>query len=146
MSKNEKMAFWVAGGIGVIVLLWLMVYRRTNVVAPSTYYPDSPNYMSYNYPGTQPWTGAANGLPTQAGNATYNIGGNSCCGCGSNSSPVMTNMQSMLDAFAKASGDNFASYQKAVYSSFPSTVTQYFNNPSGAAMYAGGSSTFRELQ
>lgn len=135
MSKNDKIAAFVAGGVGLVVLIWMMYMRRAS---PSTLpTSNSPGSIGTAYPGTNPWNIAANGLPSSGAVASPN----SCCGCSSGSSGIFTSLGNMLNYFQSKSSSMFDDYQKQVYSAYPDSVTQYFNNPAGASM----SSNSREI-
>lgn len=131
MSKNDKIAAMIAGGVGLVVLIWMIIMRRAAPAAPVSAY--SPGSIGTAYPGTSPWNLSANGLPTVS---TTPDAGSSCCGCNSGSSGFFTSLNSMLQYFQTKSSGMFDNYQKQVYSAYPDSVTQYFNNPVGASMSA----------
>lgn len=136
MSKNDKIAAFVAGGVGLVVLVWMMYMRR---VAPETLpTSNSTGTIGTAYPGSNPWQIGANGLPTSGAVASPN---SSCCGCSSGSSGIFSSLGNMLNYFQSKSSTMFDDYQRQVYSAYPDSVTQYFNNPVGASM----SNTQREI-
>lgn len=125
MTKHEQNALLIVGGVGAVIIVLLMLYRRSDAapgsdsLTPGSYAPGAP----YNAP------------PSRAGS--------SCCGCSSQSATIYNSLNAMLDAFQKGSADNMDRYEKAVYSSYPASVVQYFNNSSGAQAFAQSQATFK---
>jgi hypothetical protein len=134
ISKNEKVALWVSGAIGIIVLAWMVWMRRqSSGPAPTS---NSPGYIGLAYPGNQPWTISANGLPAVPSDDSGNC--NSC----SKGNGMFTGIGDMLNYYMSKSKDIFNSYQQRVYAAYPDSVTQYFNNPAGAAQSASARQVF----
>lgn len=134
MTKNEKVALWVSGAIGIVVLIWIIMMRRSvSAPGPSPY---GPNQIQISYPGQTPWTGSANGLPTVP---TVSTGCNSC----SQGSGIFTSLGNMLNSYTSQSKDLFDTYQQQVYASYPDSVAQYFNNPVGATESAQSRAVMR---
>lgn len=132
MSEGEKKALWVIGPIVAIVILWIFLARRAPVQIGST----APNYLTYNYPNVALPSGSATGLPS------VTLPTSSSCGCSSGTSGFFTSLNQMLATFQQGASNAFQSYQNNVVSAFPSSVTQYFNNPVGAAQSAAAQQTF----
>ena len=130
LSKNEKIALWVSAAIGVVVLAWIFFMRRNNAntATPSPY---SPGSIGGAYPGTIPWKISGNGLPS-----VPNQGGDGCCGCSVSGGGIFGSMGDMINNFMSRSSSIFDDYQNRVYAAYPDSVTQYFNNPTGAVMSA----------
>jgi len=158
MPKAEKISIWMFLGVVVLVVGYIFVSRRnaSTASAVTTAQPNAatPNYLSYNYPGTNPnWSGNAVGLPTLAqvaapGGLTINLGSpsgstsSSGCGCGCASSPsaggcsttsgnIYSSLASLISSYGAGATQAFDAYQKQVYESYPDYVSQYFNNPVG---------------
>lgn len=139
MTKNDKIAVGVVAAIGIVVLIWMMLMRRSsaaNTVQPTS---NSPGAIGTAYPGRNPWKLAANGLPTPGATAS-----DGCCGCNSGSSGIFNSMGKMLDYFQSKSGSMFDDYQRNVYNAYPDSVSQYFNNPVGASESNRARAVFRE--
>lgn len=124
MSKNEKMATWVAAAIGIVVLLWMIFMRRSSASQGPT--SNSPNQIQVAYPTQTPWTSSANGLPTVP---IDDSGGCNSCSRGNG---IFNSIGGLLNYYKSKSKDIFDDYQKQVYEAYPDSVSQYFNNPVGA--------------
>lgn len=126
MSKNEKVALWVSAAIGIIVLIWLMIVRRSTIEQGPT--SNGPNQIDLAYPTQTPWTASANGLPT----IPYDPNSSGCNSCSKNNG-IFNSLGGLLNYYMSKSKDIFNNYQQQVYAAYPDSVTQYFNNPVGAS-------------
>jgi hypothetical protein len=130
VEKGTHRALWVMGTIAALIILWLLM-RGKNVVNNVTNntpagYPS--NLYNISSPGARNWTGGASGLPSIA---PLDDGD---CGCTSaNGGNFFTSIQDMLNQFMNGASGAFKSYEDNVFSGYPSSVTQYFNNPVGAS-------------
>lgn len=125
MKPSEKRMLWIAGLVVAAIVLYLLLRNRSGAAASS----GAPTYTNYNLsPGS--WSGTASGLPTIPA-AT----GASGCGCagGATTSGFYASLNDMLQTFMQGAGAAFNNYESNVYSTQPSFVAQYFNNPAGVA-------------
>lgn len=143
MSEREKkVMLWMTIGVAVIVIILLLLRRANGGNAANGAPVDfAPEYLQYNFPGNSyqiyngklpgigNWTGTATGLPTIPA-----MSSDSGCGCSSGSSGFFSSTQQMLDQFMTGASEAFNNYEDNVFSSYPDSVTQYFNNPAGAGM------------
>lgn len=139
LKKGEKTALWITGGVLLVVIIWLLLARKAAAASTPlsiTLGGSTPDYLSYNFPGGGNWTGTATGLPSIPAASD-----GSSCGCSSGSNGFYTSLNQMLSAFQQGAQNAFSTYVSDVFSSFPSSVTQYFNNPAGAAASANTSQT-----
>lgn len=134
LSKNEKVSLWIVGGLLLLALVWIFMSRRSAAVSSAG---DAPNYLNYNYPASKNPTGSATGLP-----GIPPGGMQSDCGCSGGAGGFYTSIQSMLNQFMAGASAIFNAYQQNVYSAYPDSVTQYFNNPGGALISSQSSQAF----
>lgn len=139
MSEREKKTMLWMGLIVAVVIIVILLMRRfaSGASGPISF---APNYLSYNFPGARDWQGTATGLP-----AIPAMDSGSGCGCSSGSNGFYTSLNGMLSDFMDGASKAFNSYEDNVYSSYPSSMTQYFNNPAGASQSANAQATFRAI-
>lgn len=136
MTKKQEAYVWSGAAILLIIILWLLM-RKHRGATVSNIFPtvnnnnivnnENPPYTDYALsPGS--WKGTASGLPP------VKSASGSACGCTSaNTGNFFTGLSDMLTKFMAGSAKSFAEYENGVYDSYPSWVTQYFNNPAGVA-------------
>lgn len=124
--KAHHRVLWILATVGGLIILWLLLNRNknTNIVNPAA---QSSNVYNIASPGGRTWTGGASGLPWIPPSDPND------CGCtSSNGGNFYTSVQDMINQFVKGSAQAFAQYESNVYNGYPSSLTQYFNNPVGA--------------
>lgn len=140
VEKGTHRALWVMATIGGLIILYLLLRKGGTVINQgnnTTGAVPPANVYNIASPGARQWVGGASGLPT------ISPLDDSDCGCTSiNGGNFFTSINDMLSQFMAGSGAAFNKYENNVFNGYPTAMTQYFNNPVGAALSQQGANSF----
>lgn len=143
---EKKHWIWLGVAIVALVILWLLLRRKSSVDNGINPTFDAPNFLTYNF-GPRNIAGTSSGLPSVGTVDTTQ----SACGCSAGSQQLLSGFQALMNYFTGAAKASFDQYENVVTSNIPNIAAQFFNNPgyaqdaNAAQIFTGGTSPYRVL-